>query len=84
MGHALNKVLKDIINKHRVMQGRKVRYVPGWDCHGLPIELKVLQGMDQEQRKALTPVKLRKKAAAYAPQAGGWPDGRLQALGHLG
>ena len=66
MGHALNKVLKDIINKHRVMQGRQVRYVPGWDCHGLPIELKVLQGMDQEQRKALTPVKLRKKAAAYA------------------
>ncbi|MEB3159013.1 MAG: isoleucine--tRNA ligase [Synechococcus sp.] len=66
MGHALNKVLKDIINKHRVMQGRKVRYVPGWDCHGLPIELKVLQGMDQEQRQALTPVKLRKKAAAYA------------------
>ena len=66
MGHALNKVLKDIINKHRVMQGRRVHYVPGWDCHGLPIELKVLQGMDQEQRKALTPVKLRKKAAAYA------------------
>ncbi|MGC6482501.1 MAG: isoleucine--tRNA ligase [Synechococcus sp.] len=66
MGHALNKVLKDIINKHRVMQGRKVRYVPGWDCHGLPIELKVLQGMDPEQRQALTPVKLRKKAAAYA------------------
>ena len=66
MGHALNKVLKDIINKHRLMQGRQVRFVPGWDCHGLPIELKVLQAMDQEQRKALTPVKLRKKAAAYA------------------
>ena len=48
MGHALNKVLKDIINKHRLMQGRKVRFVPGWDCHGLPIELKVLQAMNQE------------------------------------
>jgi isoleucyl-tRNA synthetase len=66
MGHALNKVLKDIINKHRLMQGRKVRFVPGWDCHGLPIELKVLQAMSQEQRQALTPIKLRKKAAAYA------------------
>ena len=66
MGHALNKVLKDVINKFQVLKGRRVRYVPGWDCHGLPIELKVLQSMDQEQRKALTPFKLRKKAAAYA------------------
>ena len=64
MGHALNKVLKDVINKYRVLNGRRVRYVPGWDCHGLPIELKVLQSMDQDQRKALTPIKLRKKAAA--------------------
>ena len=66
MGHALNKVLKDVINKYQVLQGRRVRYVPGWDCHGLPIELKVLQSMDPEQRQALTPIKLRKKAAAYA------------------
>ena len=66
MGHALNQVLKDVINKYQVLRGRRVRYVPGWDCHGLPIELKVLQSMDQEQRKALTPIKLRKKAAAYA------------------
>ena len=43
MGHALNKVLKDIINKFQTMQGKQVCYVPGWDCHGLPIELKVLQ-----------------------------------------
>ena len=66
MGHALNKVLKDVINKYQVLRGRKVRYVPGWDCHGLPIELKVLQSMDQDQRRTLTPIKLRKKAAAYA------------------
>ncbi len=66
MGHALNKVLKDVINKYQVLKGRRVRYVPGWDCHGLPIELKVLQSMDPEQRQALTPIKLRKKAAAYA------------------
>ena len=66
MGHALNKVLKDIINKYQILNGRKVRFIPGWDCHGLPIELKVLQTLDQKQRKQLTPLKLRKKAAAYA------------------
>ncbi|MEQ8958325.1 MAG: class I tRNA ligase family protein, partial [Coleofasciculus sp. C2-GNP5-27] len=37
MGHALNKILKDIINKYKLLQGHKVRYIPGWDCHGLPI-----------------------------------------------
>tara|TARA_Y100001968_G_scaffold136503_1_gene124558 strand:+ start:10418 stop:13321 length:2904 start_codon:yes stop_codon:yes gene_type:complete len=66
MGHALNKVLKDIINKFHILRGRKVRFVPGWDCHGLPIELKVLQSLDPKQRKELTPFKLRKKAAVYA------------------
>ena len=66
MGHALNKVLKDIINKHQILLGRQVRFVPGWDCHGLPIELKVLQNLNQEQRKELTPLKLRKKASAFA------------------
>ncbi len=66
MGHALNKVLKDIINKFHILQGRRVRYLPGWDCHGLPIELKVLQTLSQKEREELTPLKLRKKAAAYA------------------
>ncbi|MEP0888804.1 isoleucine--tRNA ligase [Leptolyngbya sp. PL-A3] len=66
MGHAMNKILKDIINKYQLLQGRKVRYVPGWDCHGLPIELKVLQAMKPEERKALTPLELRKRAKAYA------------------
>lgn len=41
IGHAMNKILKDIIVKHRNMMGFKAEYVPGWDCHGLPIELKV-------------------------------------------
>ncbi|NEO68094.1 isoleucine--tRNA ligase [Moorena sp. SIO3H5] len=66
MGHALNKVLKDIINKYQLLQGRKVRYVPGWDCHGLPIELKVLQAMKLEDRQKLTPLKLRWKAKKFA------------------
>ncbi|MQL95775.1 hypothetical protein Taro_028447 [Colocasia esculenta] len=40
MGHALNKILKDIINRYKLLQSYKIHYVPGWDCHGLPIELK--------------------------------------------
>nr|WP_242040938.1 isoleucine--tRNA ligase [Leptolyngbya sp. FACHB-261] len=66
MGHALNKILKDIVNRYQLLQGRKVRYVPGWDCHGLPIELKVLQTLSAEQRKELTPISLRHKARDFA------------------
>ncbi len=66
MGHALNKILKDIINKYQLLRGRKVRYVPGWDCHGLPIELKVLQAMTGTERQQSTPLGLRQRAKAYA------------------
>lgn len=66
VGHAMNKILKDIINKFQLLKGRKVRYVPGWDCHGLPIELKVLQNMKPEDRQKLTPLKLRWKARDFA------------------
>jgi isoleucyl-tRNA synthetase len=66
MGHALNKTLKDIINRYQLLNGRKVRYVPGWDCHGLPIELKVIQDMKPAERAELTPLALRQKAAAFA------------------
>lgn len=69
MGHALNKVLKDIINKYKLLQGHKVRYVPGWDCHGLPIELKVLQSLKSSERAELTPIKLRHKARDFALKA---------------
>jgi len=66
IGHALNKILKDIINRFQLLQGRKVRYVPGWDCHGLPIELKVIQGMKSSERASLTPLELRHKARDFA------------------
>jgi len=69
IGHALNKILKDIINRYQILQGRKVRYVPGWDCHGLPIELKVLQNMKAGEREQLTPLTLRHKARDFALQA---------------
>ena len=66
VGHALNKILKDIINKTALLQGKRARFVPGWDCHGLPIELKVLQGLSSAERAELTPLSLRRKAHAYA------------------
>lgn len=66
MGHALNKILKDIINKYKILRGYKVNYVPGWDCHGLPIELKVLQNMKSKERQNLTPLTLRHKARDFA------------------
>ncbi|MEC4815812.1 MAG: isoleucine--tRNA ligase [Scytonema sp. PMC 1069.18] len=66
LGHALNKILKDIINRYQLLRGRKVRYIPGWDCHGLPIELKVLQNMKPAERQNLTPLQLRQKARDFA------------------
>ena len=65
-GHALNKVLKDFINRKQALNGKQVHYIPGWDCHGLPIELKVLQTMKSKERQALTPITLREKAATFA------------------
>ena len=66
MGHALNKILKDIINKYQLLRGRKARYVPGWDCHGLPIEQKVLQQMAPGEAKNLTSMQIRTKAREFA------------------
>ncbi|BAY52440.1 isoleucyl-tRNA synthetase [Thermostichus vulcanus NIES-2134] len=66
IGHALNKILKDIINKYQLLRGRKVHYRPGWDCHGLPIELKVLQNLKPGQRAQLTPLTLRQQAKEFA------------------
>ncbi|KZT55211.1 isoleucyl-tRNA synthetase [Calocera cornea HHB12733] len=44
-GHAVNKILKDVINRFQVLIGKRVHYMPGWDCHGLPIENKVLKSL---------------------------------------
>jgi isoleucyl-tRNA synthetase len=48
LGHALNKILKDLIIKHKTMLGFNVPYVPGWDCHGLPIELNVTKELGEK------------------------------------
>ena len=71
MGHALNKILKDMINRVAVQSGKRVHYVPGWDCHGLPIELKALEalgGADKgiEKGKTMTALEIRNAARKLA------------------
>jgi isoleucyl-tRNA synthetase len=83
-GHALNKILKDFINRKQVLNGKQVHYVPGWDCHGLPIELKVLQNMKSKEREKLTPVTLREKAAAFAQKTVQKQSQAFQRYGILG
>uniref|UniRef100_A0A3P9HSI0 Isoleucine--tRNA ligase, mitochondrial n=1 Tax=Oryzias latipes TaxID=8090 RepID=A0A3P9HSI0_ORYLA len=66
VGHALNKILKDIRNRFEVLRGRQVHYVPGWDCHGLPIELKALGGLCAS---GLTALQIRQRAREFAEGA---------------
>eukprot|EP00550_Attheya_septentrionalis_P007820 CAMPEP_0198285680 /NCGR_PEP_ID=MMETSP1449-20131203/4920_1 /TAXON_ID=420275 /ORGANISM="Attheya septentrionalis, Strain CCMP2084" /LENGTH=1042 /DNA_ID=CAMNT_0043983181 /DNA_START=131 /DNA_END=3259 /DNA_ORIENTATION=+ len=84
IGHALNKLLKDFINRKQVLKGKQVHYVPGWDCHGLPIELKVLQQLKSKERQALTPVTLREKAAAFAKETVAKQSVSFQRYGVMG
>ncbi|MFV0420739.1 isoleucine--tRNA ligase [Oleidesulfovibrio sp.] len=65
LGHALNKILKDIIVKSRNMQGHSAQYVPGWDCHGLPIEHKVEQQLG-EKKKTIPAHAVRRECRKYA------------------
>ncbi len=65
IGHALNKTLKDIIVKYKTMQGFDSAYVPGWDCHGLPIEHKLLQELGIGKQE-IPQEEFRKKAYDYA------------------
>ena len=57
MGTALNKILKDFVVKSQTMLGKRAPYVPGWDCHGLPIEYKVVK-----ESRELSPLEVRKDA----------------------
>jgi isoleucyl-tRNA synthetase len=61
MGTALNKILKDFVVKSQTMLGKRAPYVPGWDCHGLPIEYKVVK-----ESRELSPLEVRKKSEAFA------------------
>ncbi|WP_338848879.1 isoleucine--tRNA ligase [Massilia sp. W12] len=62
MGHALNKILKDIVVKSRTMAGFDAPYVPGWDCHGMPIEIQI----EKQFGKGLPTTEVLEKARAYA------------------
>jgi len=61
MGTALNKILKDFVVKSQTMLGKRAPYVPGWDCHGLPIEYKVVK-----ESRVLSPLEVRQKCEAFA------------------
>ena len=65
IGHALNKILKDIIIKYHTMQGFYSPYVPGWDCHGLPIEHQVDKNLGPK-KKELSKIEIRKLCREYA------------------
>src|SRR5262249_57081227 len=66
LGHTLNKVLKDLVVKHRAMSGRLAPYVPGWDCHGLPIELQVERELGRAKKEAMPKIEVRERCRAYA------------------
>lgn len=86
MGHAINKVLKDIIVKSRQMMGFDADYVPGWDCHGLPIETKVEQELKKEgkTKESVDTVAFRRRCRAYAEHWVGIQKGEFVRLGVIG
>ena len=81
MGHVLNKVLKDVINRYKLMRGYRVCYQPGWDCHGLPIELKACKDKDFSRA---SPLEIRTKAAKFARKTLGLQRESFQRWGCLG
>ena len=83
MGTALNKILKDIVVKSRNMQGYRAEYVPGWDCHGLPIEHKVAQEL-KKKGKELPPLIVRKLCREYAAKWLGVQREEFKRLGVFG
>ena len=66
VGHALNKITKDVICRFEVGQGKRVSYIPGWDCHGLPIEIKALQAQKKDDAAQVDPVSIRRAARELA------------------
>ena len=83
IGHALNKILKDIIVKSKTMAGFHVPYVPGWDCHGLPIEHQVLKELG-EKKNTLDTLAIRKLCREYAEKYVTIQRDEFKRLGVLG
>ena len=83
IGHALNKILKDIILKYKRLRGYNAPYIPGWDTHGLPIELKVTEKLGSKA-KEMTPAEIRELCAEYAKKWVGIQREGFVRLGVLG
>ncbi|MGZ9097581.1 MAG: isoleucine--tRNA ligase [Micavibrio sp.] len=86
MGHALNKTLKDVINRSWQMMGYNAPYVPGWDCHGLPIEWKIEEKYRAEGKNKddVDPITFRAECRAFAQKWVSTQSGQFQRLGVVG
>jgi isoleucyl-tRNA synthetase len=82
MGHLLNKILKDLVVRSRLMAGFRVPYVPGWDCHGLPIEHRVMKELGAKGRELPT-VEIRRRCQAYAEKYVRLQSEQMKRLGTL-
>src|SRR3984957_2170364 len=83
IGHLINKTLKDVILRFRSMQGHQTPYVPGWDCHGLPIEHKIQQDLGPKLRE-MSILEVRKRCFEYADKYVKIQSEQFQRLGILG
>ncbi len=83
MGHVINKVLKDFVIKYKTMAGFDAPYVPGWDCHGLPIESKVMTELGEKARELSKP-EIRKLCCKYAAKYVKLQSKQFQELGVFG
>ncbi|MGH9750464.1 MAG: isoleucine--tRNA ligase [Candidatus Polarisedimenticolia bacterium] len=83
LGQALNKILKDIVVKSRTMMGFDAPYLPGWDCHGLPIEHQVDKDLGS-RKAAMTPMQIRQECRAYAERFIGIQREEFRRLGVFG
>jgi len=82
IGHALNKILKDIIIKHNYFNGKSVRFTPGWDCHGLPIEQQVEKKLGGKKKKEqLQTAQIRKLCREHAQEFVDVQRGEFKQLG---
>ena len=84
IGTALNKILKDIVVKYKSLRGFDAPYIPGWDCHGLPIEFKVTQEMRKADDTAADAATIRKACEAYARKYIDIQRDQFKRLGILG
>jgi isoleucyl-tRNA synthetase len=83
LGHAENKILKDFIVKSRTMMGLNAPYIPGWDCHGLPIEIKVDQALGKKKAE-MTQAEVRLECRKYAEKFVELQGREFKRLGILG